>query len=76
MEALDKELQDGSRILQKDEYVYKRQIVWFNAIGFLVLHLGALYGLYLSLTATYVLTVLWSELCIRNYDRVEIVFDL
>lgn len=77
METLDKELQDdnGSRVSQKDEYVYVRQIVLFNAIGFLVLHLGALYGLYLALTATSVLTMIWGELYIRNYDRVEIVFD-
>lgn len=44
------------------EYVYKRQIVWFNTVGFLVLHLGAAYGLYLFLTSSMVLTMLWSEL--------------
>lgn len=29
------------------DYTFKRQIVWFNAIGFLVLHLCALYGVFL-----------------------------
>lgn len=51
------------------EYVYKRQIVWFNAIGFLVLHLGALYGLYLFLTSSMVLTMLWSEFFCKSMMR-------
>lgn len=72
MEILDKELavvendrKDSGSPQMKDpnqpEYVYRRQIVWFNTIGFLVLHLGALYGLYLFLTSSMVLTMLWSK---------------
>lgn len=72
MEILDKELaaaenvaKDSGRPESKDpnkpEYVYRRQIVWFNTIGFLVLHLGALYGMYLFLTSSMVLTMLWSK---------------
>ncbi|KAJ8960527.1 hypothetical protein NQ318_013815, partial [Aromia moschata] len=30
------------------DYSFKRKIVWKNALGFLVLHLGALYGAYLA----------------------------
>lgn len=29
------------------DYSYKREIVWFNAIGFLVLHLCGVYGTFL-----------------------------
>lgn len=29
------------------DYNFKREIVWFNAIGFLALHLCAVYGVYL-----------------------------
>lgn len=34
------------------DFHFKREIVWFNAIGFLILHLGGIYGLYLMLTRT------------------------
>lgn len=30
------------------DYTFKRKIVWFNAIGFLIMHLAAVYGLYLA----------------------------
>lgn len=50
------------------KYVYKLQIVWFNAIGFLVLHLAALYGLYLFLTSSMVLTMLWSKHSCMRYN--------
>lgn len=40
---------------------YKRQIVWFNAIGFLILHLAAAYSLYLSFTKAKFLTNVWSK---------------
>lgn len=43
------------------KYDYRIQIVWFNAIGFLVLHLGAVYGLYLFLTSTMAATLVWSK---------------
>lgn len=46
---------------EQPKYVYKRQIVWFNAIGFLLLHLGAVYGLYLMLTSAKYLTWLWCK---------------
>lgn len=29
------------------DFTFKREIVWFNAIGFLVLHLCGVYGVYL-----------------------------
>lgn len=41
--------------------VYKRKIVWFNAIGFLIFHLAALYGGFLTLTQAKLLTTIWSK---------------
>ncbi|GLV32015.1 Desaturase 1 [Carabus blaptoides fortunei] len=41
------------------DYTYKRQIVWFNAIGFLVLHLIGAYGLILGVTSAKLLTSAW-----------------
>lgn len=32
------------------DYNFKREIVWFNAIGFLVLHCCGLYGVYLMVS--------------------------
>lgn len=40
------------------DYNFKRKIVWFNALGFLVLHLAALYGIYLCFYAKF-LTSVW-----------------
>lgn len=31
------------------DYTFKRQIVWKNVLGFIVLHVAAIYGLYLAL---------------------------
>lgn len=48
-----KTLQSGEGVSEESqnekERPYKREIVWFNAIGFLVLHLVALYGAFLFL---------------------------
>lgn len=44
------------------DYSFKRDIVWKNALGFLVLHLTALYGLYLCLYA-HTATIFWSKSC-------------
>lgn len=44
------------------DYNYKHKIVWFNAIGFLYLHLVAVYGVYLCLTGrAHILTTIWSK---------------
>jgi hypothetical protein len=40
----------------------KSQIVWKNAIGLLLLHLAALYGLYISISSAKLLTWLYSKL--------------
>lgn len=71
MELLEKELLDLKKNseVQDDgdgqdvtpKYVYKRKIVWFNAIGFLILHLTAVYGLYLVLTSLMIFTMIWSK---------------
>lgn len=43
------------------DYNFKRKIVWFNAIGFLILHIMAFTGLYLTFTSCKLLTVGWSK---------------
>lgn len=43
------------------DWEFKRKIVWFNAIGFLFLHIMALYGFFL-LFSSHILTLLWSKL--------------
>lgn len=43
------------------DYNFKRQIVWFNAIGFLVLHLCGCYGVYLMFTKAKVWTTIYGE---------------
>lgn len=43
------------------DYNFKRQIVWFNAIGFLVLHLCGCYGVYLMFTRAKILTTIYGE---------------
>ncbi|KAF5273094.1 hypothetical protein FQR65_LT04836 [Abscondita terminalis] len=40
------------------DYNFKRKIVWFNVLGFLALHLAALYGYYLCFYSKF-LTVVW-----------------
>lgn len=40
----------------------KRQIVWQNAIGLLLLHLAALYGLYISILSAKFLTWVYGKL--------------
>lgn len=42
------------------DYNFKHKVVWFNAIGFLVLHLAALYGIYLCFFTT-LLSTLYSK---------------
>lgn len=44
------------------DYAYKHKVVWKNAIGFLILHMLALWGLVIMLTGQLNLyTYLWSE---------------
>lgn len=40
---------------------FRRQIVWFNLLGFLALHLAAVYGFYLGITQCSPLTIIWSK---------------
>ncbi|KAL1509459.1 hypothetical protein ABEB36_004190 [Hypothenemus hampei] len=42
------------------DYNFKREIVWKNAIGFLALHLAALYGFWVLLVHCYWSTVFWA----------------
>lgn len=41
---------------------YKREIVWFNLIGFVIMHIGAVYGGYLFFCRAYFWTDLWGKL--------------
>ncbi|XP_065222781.1 acyl-CoA Delta-9 desaturase-like [Planococcus citri] len=62
---IDAEEEQRDLIIEKTEDVvieekpYKMEIVWFNAIGFLLLHLAALYGTYLCIFSAKFLTTLW-----------------
>ncbi|KAK4882902.1 hypothetical protein RN001_006221 [Aquatica leii] len=40
------------------DYNFRRKIVWFNVLGFIALHLSALYGYYLCLYAHF-FTIIW-----------------
>lgn len=42
------------------KYTFKKRIVWPNVFGFAVLHVGAIYGLYLAPKASY-FTILFGE---------------
>lgn len=79
MESLEREQQEEHREMdaadvdrrQDDDkdgkpVKYKLRIVWFNAIGFFILHLAALYGLYLFLTSSMVFTMVWSKHMLRR----------
>lgn len=43
------------------DYTFKRKLVWFNIIGFITLHLTALYGLFLGLFAADTRTAAFSK---------------
>lgn len=43
------------------DYSFKRQIVWKNVLGFIVLHLSALYGLYLACFKASALTFFYGK---------------
>jgi len=45
----------------KEKPKYVRRIVWRNVILFALLHLGALYGIYLSFTSAKLATVVFGE---------------
>lgn len=49
------------------DYNYKRRIVWVNAVGFLALHLAALYGYYRCLFA-HPFTIFWSKYMSQVFD--------
>lgn len=73
METLDLDLETKERVLDENGLVkrkevqaigtdlsFKREIVWKNAIGFLILHLMAVYGFFLAFSA-YSTTIWWSK---------------
>lgn len=46
---------------REEKKAFKSQIVWFNALGFLALHMGAVYGIIVIVTSASVLTTLWCK---------------
>lgn len=64
MGAIKEQLENNEKTLLPQEigtdYTFKRKIVWPNAIGFLVLHLLALYGVY-RVGKAHWWTGLWGE---------------
>jgi len=48
------------------------QIVWRNAVAYLLLHLTALYGLYVSLTSAKLLTWVYGKL--KTYTLIIFIF--
>lgn len=56
------------------DYTFKRKIVWFNTIGFIMLHICGFYGFYLSLTNNcHIFTTLWSKYLIQFYFKNTII---
>lgn len=43
------------------DYSFKRKIVWFNVIGFILLHIAALYGLFLISTQGKLITLIYGK---------------
>jgi stearoyl-CoA desaturase (delta-9 desaturase) len=48
--------------LTESTHPYIMEIIWRNVLVFIGLHVGALYGLLLFLTAAKVATLVWGEL--------------
>ncbi len=67
------EVNNNEEVEKKDKVEYKRKIVWFNAIGFLVLHIAAVYALYLSVTSAKMLTNIWGKFKINalNFSKIS-----
>ena len=59
----DEALKDESQVIKdlKEKPKFIRQIIWRNVIALSYLHLGALYGVYLSFTSAKFMTILFGE---------------
>ena len=57
----DTEVNNNEETPEDKPTEFKAKIVWFNAIGFLVLHLAAVYGLVLALVRAKFLTLIWGK---------------
>jgi hypothetical protein len=57
---------------QTAKRVVRRQIVWRNVVGFLFLHLVALYGFYVSVTSGKLLT--WAYGKLKTYTLLICMF--
>lgn len=56
------------------DYNFKHEIVWFNAIGFLLLHLAGIYGFYLCFHASGY-TTLYGKLIIKFSLTITLPFS-
>lgn len=54
------------------DYTFKRKIVWFNVIGFMILHMAAVYGLFLILSRGKLATLIYGKYYLKKlpeFDR-------
>lgn len=65
-----------SEIAENEKKPFKMKIVWFNTIGFLILHVASVYGLYLAVTSTKLLTLAWSKSKENSFNSHNIEQDL
>lgn len=54
-------IDDHAIELPKEKEIYKRHIVWRNVMILSSLHIGAIYGIYLTLTSAKLLTTLFGK---------------
>jgi stearoyl-CoA desaturase (delta-9 desaturase) len=57
---------------QTGKRVIRRQIVWQNVVGFLFMHLAAVYGLYVAVTSAKLVTWLYGKL--KTYSLLICIF--
>ena len=54
---------NDEKVTKKDDWNCFEHIIWLNVFYFIGLHVMAIYGGYLCLTDSKILTVLFGELC-------------
>lgn len=51
------------------DYTFKREIVWKNVLGFIILHLAACYGLYLAVFKAHALTLFYGKILLKKQEE-------
>lgn len=54
------------------DYSFKRDVVWFNAIGFLFLHLAGLIG-FVLIFFSHPLTIVWSKYIFYFFFNIRLI---